>query len=1203
MHTNFIKDLSLRVRLVAGFAVVILLTWILGVTALQRIGAIYDITQTVYEHPLAVSNAALEVKVGVWRLDSAINNLFFADSPARVDAIVREVAVLRAGLGLKMRVIESQFLGKSGDVLEVYGALEGWGRTFDDIVALIKAGKTAEAHALHDSRVSGLEAGFDREIGDIIDFARTKATVLSQSALQQVERARADLLALLAALTLIGLLTSLLITRGITNSLAVLRDRMTLLAEGRLALAIPFLERRNELGGMARALQVFKESAQRLEDQRWLKSHVAEISLALQVAENREAFGTVLLGRLVPLLGGGIGLFSIRAEDSGRFVLAGRYGCDDDLADDHAFTAGLGLCGQCVVTRQSLLVDEVPEDYFRIRSGLGATRPRTLALLPVVSREVTLALIEIGALGSLTPLQRELLEEVAPVVALNLEIMERNLKTRQLLRQTRQQAASLTESEERLNRQAADLEEANAQLRVQTEELEAQTAELQASEEELRVQQEQLRVVNDQMAEKNRILEDQAAALRRSQAEAEQRAVELTLASRYKSEFLANMSHELRTPLNSLLILAKSLVGNQEGNLNADQVESAEIIRDSGTQLLSLINDILDIAKVESGKMRVVAEDVALPGIADTVSRRFKGMARVKGLDYKVVLAPDLPEIVRTDGGKIEQILNNLVGNAIKFTERGGVTVTFCRHQAGSVPNPVGIKGDVVAFSVVDTGIGISESLIDRIFLAFEQGDGASNRRYSGTGLGLSIARKLARLLGGDIFVHSEEGRGSSFTLVVPVAPPLIDATESLPPVAAPVPPEDAPAVLPPPFVPDDRETIRGGDRVMLVVEDDRSFARVVAGIVREKGFKCLVAGDGESAVLLASRFHPLGIVLDVGLPGLDGWGVMERLHAQADTREIPVHVVSGADTDARARQMGAVGALTKPVSAPQIEEALARMVRAGGGTPPRRLVIADADAGVRAALAGLVGADGVQIAQAASGEAVAACLRSAAADCLVIDIDLPGGGPALLESLARMRAEGLPPVIILSDRDLTREEASALRAFTDTIIVKSGRSEERLLNEVRLFLHAVSATLPLGQRPPPPPMVASAALKALAGRTVLVVDDDMRNSFALSKVLRARGLRVLLAQDGRKALVQLDNNPAIELVVMDIMMPGMDGCQTMREIRKEARWAALPIIAVTAKAMRGDRDKCLEAGANDYLSKPIDTDELFEMMNRLIAG
>ncbi len=614
--------------------------------------------------------------------------------------------------------------------------------------------------------------------------------------------------------------------------------------------------------------------------------------------------------------------------------------------------------------------------------------------------------------------------------------------------------------------------------------------------------------------------------------------------------------------------------------------------------------------------MRVVAQDAALPGLADTVSRRFRGMARVKGLDYQVVLAPDLPEIIRTDAGKVEQILNNLVGNAIKFTERGGVTVTFCRHSEGSVPNPAGIKGDVVAVSVVDTGIGISESLIDRIFLAFEQGDGASNRRYGGTGLGLSIARKLARLLGGDIYVHSVEGQGSSFTLVIPavfaatgtatgaVAEAAGRAPAGTPPLAeaAPVfPAVSAPAVsVPAPSVPDDRDGIRSGDKVMLVIEDDPVFARIVAGIVRERGFKCLIACDGESGTALAARYRPVGIVLDVGLPGLDGWGVMERLRAQPLTRNIPVHVISGSDADARAREMGAVGFLAKPASESQIEEALGRIVKAGGGVP-RRLIIAHADTRTREGLARLIGAEEVEIAEARDGEAVAACLRSGTADCLVMDADLPGGGTGLLEALGRERSEGLPPVIVVSARELTRDETLAFRAFTDTIIVKTGRSDERLLNEIRLFLHSVHARLPGSQRPPFPVGVSEDPL--LSGRTVLVVDDDMRNSFALSKVLRSRGLRVLLAQDGRKALTQLDNNPAIELVVMDIMMPGLDGYQTMREIRKETRWSALPIIAVTAKAMMGDRAKCLEAGATDYLAKPIDTDELLEMMARHIVG
>ena len=398
--------------------------------------------------------------------------------------------------------------------------------------------------------------------------------------------------------------------------------------------------------------------------------------------------------------------------------------------------------------------------------------------------------------------------------------------------------------------------------------------------------------------------------------------------------------------------------------------------------------------------------------------------------------------------------------------------------------------------------------------------------------------------------------------------------------------------------VADDRETIKAGDTVMLVIEDDRQFARIVGGIVREKGFKCLIACDGESGVALAARYRPVGIVLDVGLPDIDGWSVMERLRALPATRNIPVHVISGSDAGERARALGAVGFLTKPVSEIQIGDALGRIIKAGGGI--RRLVLADPDGGARKALAGLIEADDLEIVEARDGAAVTACLRAGPVDCLVLDVDLPGGGTGLLEALGHDWPEGLPPLIIVSAHDLSRDETTALRAFTDTIIVKSGRSDDRLLNEIRLFLHSVDAKLPGGRHQSP---AVAGGDPALTGRTILVVDDDMRNSFALSKVLRGRGLRVLMAQDGRKALTQLDNNPAIELVVMDIMMPGMDGYQTMREIRKETRWAALPIIAVTAKAMMGDRGKCLEAGATDYLAKPIDTDELLDMMTRYIGA
>ena len=1183
-----VKNISLRTRLAAGFGLVLILTWTLGGTALQRISSIYDINSTVYEHPFAVSNASLEVEIGVWRLGAAVDALLRAGTPEAVEAATRDAYRLRAAIDQKMRLIENQFLGNPKDVADVYAVLADWKRSFDDIAALVKAGRLAEAHQLNEARRPALEAAAEKEIGQVVAFAREKAGSLSRQALGETGQAHGDIMLMLAVVTALGLLASLLITRGITRPIDRLREFMVMLAEGRLSLEVPYQHQDNELGRMAGALAVFKDSAQRLDDQRWLKSQVADLSAALHGVESPAEFASILLEGLVPALGGGIGLCSLLDEDGGHYVVAGRHGCGADLPEGHSFAAGEGLAGQAALSRRSLFLDEVPDSYFRIGSGLGAARPSALAVLPVVTNGKTTAVVEIGGFAPLTPGGRALLDELLPVVALIQEIMVRNLRTRQLLHQTQEQSAILAESELRLTRQAEALQEANAQLVQQTEELETQTEELQASDEELRVQQEQLRAVNDQMVEKNRILEEQAADLRAARAEAEQRAVELTLASRYKSEFLANMSHELRTPLNSLLILAKSLAGNQEGNLNADQVESAEIIRDSGVQLLNLINDILDIAKVEAGKMKLNLQDAALPGIADTVDRRFKGMARVKGLDFRVVLAPELPDIIRTDAGKVEQILNNLVGNAIKFTERGSVTVTFCRHGEGTVPNPSGIRGDLLAVSVVDTGIGISESQVDRIFLSFEQGDGASNRRYGGTGLGLSIARKLARLLGGDIYVHSVEGQGSSFTLVMPTTAPVQSQTK------------DPAAATPPPPTGDDRDVITNGDRVMLVIEDDRAFARLVAGIARDRGFKCLIAGDGESGLALAARYRPIGIILDLGLPGVDGWAVIERLRAQPLTHDIPVHVISGGNVDQRVLDAGAIGFLAKPASKDDIAAAIQR-IAAIGGRPLRRLLIAHADPEVRRELTGLLAWDGVDIFEAGDGTAVAACLGGPSAECLLVDADLPGCGAAKLEALGRGLPHGLPPLVVVSSRELSLDETVAFRALTDTIIVRSGRSDERLINEIRLFLHSVGAQAPAGHRPPLPAAVGEGG--DLSGRTVLVVDDDMRSSFALSKVLRSRGLRVLLAQDGSKALTQLHNNPAVELVLMDIMMPGLDGYQTMRKIREDARWTGLPIIALTARAMMGDREKCLEAGANDYLAKPVDTDELLGLITRHIGA
>lgn len=1113
-----------------------------------------------------------------------------------------------------LQVIRAQYLGPVEDVANAERALDNWRRVRDQTLVFEQAGNSEAVTKLLPERrrySAETEAQFDT----ILKFARNKAKSLREEAQYERDNAVWRIIAVILGFIGLGSFISWIITRSVTNPLETLRLRMVALANGDLTVEVPFREGNNELTAMAQAVQIFKESAEKLESQRWIKATLSRLSTTLQSASTNVDFAQQAICIMVPELSGGAGAFYLWNDKEEALELLGSYGLKHRRHLAARFKPGEGLVGQAALERNTIVLTEVPEDYTRIVSGLGEAPPRNVLVAPVLSKEKVLAVVEIGSFLPFTAEQMALIDEVLPIVALNLEILERNNRTLLLLEKTQQQTEELRASEEELRAQSDQLQAANEQLRIKSDALQQQAEELRASEEELRAQREELQATNEELEEKSRGLEEQARLLEQARKEAEDRAFERDTASRYKSEFLANMSHELRTPLNSLLILARSLRDNEEGNLTPDQVESAGIIHESGASLLRLINDILDLSKVEAGKMEISASDISLERLTTSLLQRFRLLAENKGLKLSVTTDTDLPKTLETDPGKLDQVVNNLLGNAIKFTERGEVQVHIKRPSANhKALIGTGLKpAEAVEIEICDTGIGIPADKIDSIFQAFEQVDGSASRRYGGTGLGLTISKRLAQFLGGDIVVSSKEGVGSTFSLVLPqsvhkkpagsqleVEPSSDFKLEVSQNVSA------APATLSTYLsseckISDDRDNITPKDETILVIEDDEAFAKIVRDLSRKRGFKCLVAEDGIVGLELAKRFCPTGIVLDIGLPRMDGWTVMEKLKQQPETRHIPVHFMSATDSGQRGLEMGAVGYFTKPVSKEQIESAFER-IRHFSSSSNRRVLLVDDDAGTRKAVNVLLANQEVEIVEESSGEGALERLQNGEEfDCMILDLSLPGmTGVSLLEECTR-RQLVLPPVIVYSGQELSEDDTLALREYTDSIVIKGARSPERLLDEVTLFLHSVHASLPPAQQQQLSKPLAKA--EDVAGRTVLIVDDDMRNTFALSKVLRSKGLSVLMAQDGRKALAQLDEKSGIDLVLMDIMMPGMDGYTAIREIRKQARFQSLPIIALTAKAMMGDREKCIDAGASDYLSKPIDIDDLMAMMRRCLAN
>ena len=989
-------------------------------------------------------------------------------------------------------------------------------------------------------------------------------------------------------LMVIGILICLLSVRMVrllvTQPLMNITDLMTRLADHDHSIEIPDTERRDEIGALARALKVFKKMALDIHEQSWVKSQVTEVSARLQADTSHRQFGETLSSQVTPLLGASLAAF-YQLEDNDKLQFVAGYGYREHRESARNYRIGEGLVGQCAREKKVIVLKELPDDYLRISSSLGEARPRCVILLPVLSGSRVRGVIEFGSFAPFTELHQRFLNELMPILALSLENLSRAIKTQQLLDETQAQAEELAASEESLKAQQEE-------LRVSNEQLEQQSRQLRASEEELRVQAEELRISNDQMQHKTETLNQQKQLLEQLQIETQTKADELAQASRYKSEFLANMSHELRTPLNSMLILSKSLADNEGGNLDDDQQEAARIVNESGNNLLRLINDILDLSKVEAGKMEVFIETVELQAFSASIERNFRHVAQARSIDFHLQLSSELPISIEQDGAKISQIVNNLLSNAFKFTANGGVTLTIRKPSAEETLD--GVDPDqIIAFSVSDTGIGIPSDKLDRVFEAFKQVDGTTSRKYGGTGLGLSISMGLARLLGGDIRLQSVEGQGACFTLLLPPAQkkaaPLRQhaTTVSTSSVVIKTP---ATVVTPPALIP----TLPKSDKpLILVIEDDPHFAKILADSTRKRGCEVIIASDGESGFSAAVAHCPTGIILDVALPGMDGFAVMEQLKANPATRHIPVHFISAQDESLRGLGLGAVGYLVKPVSKQAINQAFDKVLHFAKGAP-RKLLLVDDDEGSRRAVQTLIDMPDVTIVEAHDGAQGLAKLREQDFDCVILDLmlnDMDG-----MEFLKQATRNGrLPPVVIYSAKSLSAEETMDLRQYTDSIVIKSARSPERLLDEVTLFVHSIrDAHTPAAK-------IERASTSDLVGKIALIVDDDMRNVFALSRAMRNRGLNVVMAEDGYKAIAQLEQNPLINIVLMDIMMPGMDGYATMREIRKRGQWQKLPIIAVSAKAMLGDREKCIEAGADDYMAKPIDIDKLISMMRVLL--
>ncbi|HIE4485902.1 TPA: response regulator [Stenotrophomonas maltophilia] len=925
---------------------------------------------------------------------------------------------------------------------------------------------------------------------------------------------------------------------------------------------------------VSRAIQARREAMRAL----WLQEAENAVAMSLRGDLGPEQIAEAAATSLGAQLQADVA--AVYRLEGGRLQLTGGLALPSGMPASLALQEG--VAGQVARDERIRHLHGSDDAVLELQTSLGRLPVRERILAPISSDGAVVGIIELGRTraGEQDRLDVELLERCGETIGMALRAS--------LLR------AQLVVLLEESQRQGEELQAQQEELRVANEELEEQSRSLQHSQTHLEEQQAELEQSNVQLEERTHELEAQKQALLVAQSQLVRNSNELAATSRYKSEFLANMSHELRTPLNSSLILAKLLADNKDGTLTEEQVKYARAILSSNNDLLALINDILDLSRIEAGHVELADEVVVTGSVLQRLRETFEPMARQKGLALQIEADALAPSQLVADSQRLQQILKNLLANAVKFTEHGKVSLHVRAGGQGRI-----------RFEVCDSGIGIAREQLDVIFEAFRQADGSTRRRYGGTGLGLSISRDLAERMGGSIQVDSEPGRGSCFILELPLqgAPASNTADISAAPVASPVAaaapamPVPATAAMAPvttaPSVADDRGRRQRAGRLILAVEDDATFAEALVALAHELDFDCVVAGTAEEALTLASELRPNGILLDIGLPDVSGLSVLERLKRNPDTRHIPVHVVSAMDRSQVARELGAIGFAIKPTTRERLVTAIEQLEQTSQ-RDVRRLLIVEDDSELRHNLELLLGRDQLQIVAVGNLAGALEQLSTVTFDCMVMDLSLPdGSGYDLLEHMAGNDDVGFPPVIVYTGRALSREEEQRLRRYSKSIIIKGARSPERLLDEVTLFLHSVEASLPTDQQR----LLREARRRdtVLDGRTVLLAEDDVRNIFALSSVLEPLGVTLEIARNGQEAVDRLAERE-VDLVLMDIMMPEKDGLAAMREIRAQRHLQDLPIIALTAKAMPDDRERCLQAGANDYIAKPIDVDKLVSL-------
>ncbi|GGD93324.1 response regulator [Paenibacillus nasutitermitis] len=1235
--------MKIKAKLMISFFVMIALLLIISLTGLNNFTKMNEKLDEVYSNRYNKLMIAYDLRGAVNNTAKALVNVLTvptAEILQKNEGQLKESPVLAKRYLAEMKEISTSDT-ENNIMLQLDRALEDYDVYTNRVIQLVLEGKGEEAIALRQKEGLAFQETAVNLIDDLSGFHRHAM----DQAVSEARDLNQTSQVVMISVTIIGLLLGLgIMSWNLTSMNRGLNGLSSLIGAYARGILDPrsrkYAETQDEFGEVAKAFYSLADDLERkttieqaynkqMENETWVKTNLASVAVVLQTEQEITMLGQMFIEKLAPLTGAAYGGFYIREGLGGedRLKLEGSYAMHDEALFGQTFAFGEGLVGQCARSQEEILLDELPDTYIKLKSGIGETLPSTLLLVPVSYQGQLLAVIELASLNAFDERQRKLIRELAENCGIVLNNLFGRIRVQELLHE------SQTMSEE-LQVQSEELMSQQEELRRSNENLEEQTQALKKSEEQLQIQQEQLEHNNDQLTQKTHQLEQQMRQtemknqqIEKTKTALEKQTVQLALSSKYKSEFLANMSHELRTPLNSLLILSQMLKDNKEGNLTGKQVDFATTIHSSGGDLLKLIDEILDLSKIGAGKMNIVTEKVPLKELTDMVRTNFTPVSQQKGIALEMNIEPGTPESMYTDSHRVKQILKNLFSNAFKFTQEGQISMIIRTAHPEESDFAAG-KGATLALEVRDTGIGIPLEQQQMVFEAFQQVDGTTSRTYGGTGLGLAISRDLAKLLGGDITLHSEEGQGSTFTLYLPefhVAevgenkketgeeswhaehtnsrtgeqhtdfPSTAQTASAFASGEAALAAATTAGTAANQTVEDDREDIASSDRVVLIVEDDIHFARVLLDMARSRGFKGIVALQGDIGLACAKTYKPDAILLDIMLPVMDGWSVLHHLKHDADTRHIPVHVISVMDDIQQGLSMGAIAYLTKPATKERLDS-LFQQIESFLERDLKHLLVVEDDAAQRVSIMELIGHDDVVIRAVSTGREALEELGAQHYDCMVLDLGLPDiNGFDLLDNIRKDDKLREMPIIIYTGRELDKKEEMKLKKYAETIIIKDVKSPERLLDETTLFLHRVVADLPEEKR---------SVLRKLHsvetifdGKPILIVDDDIRNVFALSSALESFNMDIHFAENGREALEMLEKQPGIKLILMDMMMPEMDGYETMRHIRLMPEYEQLPIIAITAKAMKEDRDKCIEAGASDYIAKPVNIDQLLSLM------